>query len=82
MNGKARYGDLHDIPDVMTINPTYLAQRTRSCKVHYQNVYRRQSADHVFLATNWADAKNRVLKSYREWLRAVRKDTHTLHYSN
>ncbi|KAJ5107627.1 NADH dehydrogenase (complex I) alpha subcomplex subunit 6 [Penicillium angulare] len=36
----------------MTINPTYLAQRTRS-------------------SVNWNDAKFRVLKSYREWLRAV-----------
>ncbi|KAJ5092331.1 NADH dehydrogenase [Penicillium alfredii] len=36
----------------MTINPTYLAQRTRS-------------------SVNWNDAKYRVLKSYREWLRAV-----------
>ncbi|KKA24547.1 NADH:ubiquinone reductase (H(+)-translocating) [Rasamsonia emersonii CBS 393.64] len=35
----------------MTINPTYLAQRTRS-------------------SINWADAKARVRKSYREWLRA------------
>ncbi|KAJ5715117.1 NADH dehydrogenase (complex I) alpha subcomplex subunit 6 [Penicillium malachiteum] len=35
----------------MTINPTYLAQRTRS-------------------SVNWNDAKFRVLKSYREWLRA------------
>ncbi|KAJ5921488.1 NADH dehydrogenase (complex I) alpha subcomplex subunit 6 [Penicillium verhagenii] len=36
----------------MTINPTYLAQRTRS-------------------SLNLNDAKFRVLKSYREWLRAV-----------
>ncbi|KAJ6109845.1 NADH dehydrogenase (complex I) alpha subcomplex subunit 6 [Penicillium sp. IBT 16267x] len=35
----------------MTINPTYLAQRTRS-------------------SLNLNDAKFRVLKSYREWLRA------------
>ncbi|EED12460.1 NADH-ubiquinone oxidoreductase B14 subunit, putative [Talaromyces stipitatus ATCC 10500] len=35
----------------MTINPTYLAQRTRT-------------------SINWADAKARVRKSYREWLRA------------
>ncbi|OXV08204.1 hypothetical protein Egran_04034 [Elaphomyces granulatus] len=35
----------------MTINPTYLAQRTRS-------------------SINWADAKARVRRSYREWLRA------------
>ncbi|KAF2718675.1 NADH dehydrogenase, alpha subcomplex, subunit 6 [Polychaeton citri CBS 116435] len=33
------------------INPTYLAQRTRS-------------------SVNWTDAKYRVLKSYREWVRA------------
>ncbi|KEF61762.1 NADH dehydrogenase (ubiquinone) 1 alpha subcomplex 6, partial [Exophiala aquamarina CBS 119918] len=36
----------------MTINPTYLAQMTRS-------------------SINWADARRRVLKSYREWLRAT-----------
>ncbi|KAF9884341.1 hypothetical protein FE257_001854 [Aspergillus nanangensis] len=36
----------------MTINPTFLAQRTRS-------------------SLNWGDARYRVLKSYREWLRAV-----------
>ncbi|OKL56984.1 NADH-ubiquinone oxidoreductase subunit [Talaromyces atroroseus] len=35
----------------MTINPTYLAQRTRQ-------------------SINWTDAKARVRKSYREWLRA------------
>ncbi|KAF2087618.1 NADH dehydrogenase, alpha subcomplex, subunit 6 [Saccharata proteae CBS 121410] len=36
----------------MTINPTYLAQRTRS-------------------SINWADAKRRVINSYRDWLRAA-----------
>ncbi|KAF2474042.1 NADH dehydrogenase, alpha subcomplex, subunit 6 [Lindgomyces ingoldianus] len=36
----------------MVINPTYLAQRTRS-------------------SVNFADAKRRVLHSYREWLRAA-----------
>ncbi|KZF22651.1 NADH-ubiquinone oxidoreductase 14.8 kDa subunit [Xylona heveae TC161] len=35
----------------MVINPTYLAQRTRT-------------------SASWNDAKRRVLKSYREWLRA------------
>merc|ERR1711988_1864913 len=35
----------------MVINPTYLAQRTRS-------------------STSWSDAKTRVMKSYRDWLRA------------
>ncbi|KAH0846775.1 uncharacterized protein PV07_06679 [Cladophialophora immunda] len=35
----------------MVINPTYLAQRSRS-------------------SINWSDARRRVLKSYREWLRA------------
>ncbi|KAF2434922.1 NADH dehydrogenase, alpha subcomplex, subunit 6 [Tothia fuscella] len=34
------------------INPTYLAQRTRS-------------------SVNWTDARFRVLKSYREWIRAA-----------
>ncbi|KAJ9216965.1 hypothetical protein DTO166G4_1425 [Paecilomyces variotii] len=37
--------------DTMTINPTFLAQKTRS-------------------SVNWADAKRRVLRSYRHWLRA------------
>ncbi|KAH9828302.1 NADH dehydrogenase, alpha subcomplex, subunit 6 [Teratosphaeria destructans] len=36
----------------MTINPTYLAQRTRS-------------------SASFADAKERVIKSYRDWLRAA-----------
>ncbi|KAL8901513.1 MAG: hypothetical protein Q9192_000527 [Flavoplaca navasiana] len=36
----------------MVINPTYLAQRTRS-------------------SVNWQDAKRRVTKSYREWLRSA-----------
>ncbi|KAF2171072.1 hypothetical protein M409DRAFT_64040 [Zasmidium cellare ATCC 36951] len=36
----------------MVINPTYLAQRTRS-------------------STSWAEAKSRVLHSYREWVRAA-----------
>ncbi|KAL1590783.1 hypothetical protein WHR41_00586 [Cladosporium halotolerans] len=36
----------------MTINPTYLAQRTRS-------------------SVNWEDASQRVIKSYRDWLRAA-----------
>ncbi|PGH04769.1 hypothetical protein AJ79_06991 [Helicocarpus griseus UAMH5409] len=35
----------------MVLNPTYLAQRTRS-------------------SVNWQDARRRVLKTYREWLRA------------
>ncbi|KAF5854683.1 hypothetical protein GGP41_007424 [Bipolaris sorokiniana] len=35
----------------MVINPTYLAQRTRS-------------------SVNWADAKKRVIHSYRDWLRS------------
>ncbi|KAL8707838.1 MAG: hypothetical protein Q9220_007192 [cf. Caloplaca sp. 1 TL-2023] len=36
----------------MVINPTYLAQRTRT-------------------SINWQDAKRRVAKSYREWLRSA-----------
>ncbi|KAF7502258.1 hypothetical protein GJ744_006293 [Endocarpon pusillum] len=36
----------------MVINPTYLAQTSRS-------------------STNWQTARRRVLKSYREWLRAA-----------
>ncbi|KAK2782746.1 hypothetical protein FQN52_004650 [Onygenales sp. PD_12] len=35
----------------MVLNPTYLAQRTRS-------------------SVNWQDARKRVLRTYREWLRA------------
>ncbi|TKA63646.1 hypothetical protein B0A49_08111 [Cryomyces minteri] len=34
------------------INPTYLAQKTRT-------------------SVNWADARRRVIKSYRDWLRAA-----------
>ncbi|KAI5365479.1 Putative NADH dehydrogenase [ubiquinone] (complex I), alpha subcomplex, subunit 6 [Septoria linicola] len=36
----------------MVINPTYLAQRTRS-------------------SASWGDAKQRVLSSYRDWLRSA-----------
>ncbi|KAK5944826.1 ndufa6 NADH-ubiquinone oxidoreductase subunit [Knufia obscura] len=35
----------------MPINPSYLAQKTRT-------------------SANWTDAKRRVIRSYREWLRA------------
>lgn len=43
---------LHREQSATMINPTYLAQRTRS-------------------STSWQDAKQRVLMSYREWIRAV-----------
>ena len=36
----------------MVINPTYLAQRTRS-------------------SATWNDARQRVIQSYRDWIRAV-----------
>jgi hypothetical protein len=69
----------------MTINPTFLAQRTRSCTFpSTPDLFRRppggifngvfaveRGANVVCLAVNWGDAKYRVLKSYREWLRAV-----------
>ncbi|RMX90708.1 hypothetical protein D0868_14418 [Hortaea werneckii] len=48
---QAQHLDLERSEDVMVINPTYLAQRTRS-------------------STSWSDAKTRVTKSYRDWLRA------------
>ncbi|OQD78317.1 hypothetical protein PENDEC_c001G00437 [Penicillium decumbens] len=55
----------------MTINPTYLAQRTRSCMplfVDLPEAFRLPSLG--LRSVNWQDAKFRVLKSYREWLRA------------
>jgi len=53
----------------MVINPTHLAQRTRQC-MSLPMVMRFTKA--YFAAVNWSDAKRRVLKSYREWIRAVR----------
>jgi hypothetical protein len=65
----------------MVLNPTYLAQRTRSCmyfwflsvvnssQLEYDPGWRWLCAGAA--AVNWQDAKRRVLKSYREWLRAV-----------
>lgn len=50
------------------INPTYLAVRTRSCKLSPIATFR------TFLtkaALGAADAKMRVLHSYRDWLRSV-----------
>lgn len=73
----------------MTINPTYLAQRTRSCTFSFPpfsivtncfnvsgqarngGVRELTHATVNRLAASWNDAKYRVLKSYREWLRAV-----------
>jgi hypothetical protein len=65
----------------MTINPTFLAQRTRSCTYPPRSVPPpgifnggipvEIGANVLCLAVNWGDAKFRVLKSYREWLRAV-----------
>jgi NADH dehydrogenase (ubiquinone) 1 alpha subcomplex subunit 6 len=55
----------------MVINPTYLAQRTRQCGSLPADAYEIGRTD-VPAAVNWADAKRRVLKSYREWIRAVR----------
>lgn len=76
----------------MVINPTYLAQRTRSCThsprpstystlPHSSGgmmmMYARARAktnEGCFwqpTAATWSDAKQRVLSSYRDWLRAV-----------
>ena len=78
----------------MVINPTYLAQRTRSCQPHpihrnpFHPVLCQPTPPFIELpsthpltspspstAVNWPDARRRVLKSYREWLRAVRHST-------
>jgi hypothetical protein len=58
----------------MVINPTYLAQRTRQCefsppRLRIEGVLKLMGGR---LAINWNDAHRRVLKSYREWIRAVR----------
>ncbi|GLI79277.1 hypothetical protein PoHVEF18_007607 [Penicillium ochrochloron] len=64
----------------MTINPTYLAQRTRSCtfpalhrshpEVFRSPTRRSPAIETAVSSVNLTDAKKRVLKSYREWLRA------------
>lgn len=56
----------------MVINPTYLAQRTRSCKQKILAKHWQYSTANSDTAVNWGDAKKRVLHSYREWLRSVR----------
>ena len=52
----------------MVINPTYLAQRTRTCMASPREYLLKANP---LPAVNWADAKRRVFKSYRDWLRAV-----------
>jgi hypothetical protein len=75
----------------MVINPTYLAQRTRTCQSHTLPSHPIPShpaqpsinlpsappltSHPLSTAVNWPDARRRVLKSYREWLRAVRHST-------
>ncbi|EEH50200.2 uncharacterized protein PADG_06279 [Paracoccidioides brasiliensis Pb18] len=68
----------------MVLNPTYLAQRTRSCMFiptpRYPRAGNIAPQGPLFcciipltkreIAVNWQDARRRVLKSYREWLRA------------
>ena len=55
----------------MVINPTYLAQRTRQC-IFPLLAERNWKANEWRVAVNWPDAKRRVLRSYREWIRSVR----------
>lgn len=63
----------HSLPTpTMVINPTYLARRTRSC-THPSIMGPQGRTLTGGTAVNWQDAQKRVIKSYREWLRAVRE---------
>ncbi len=57
----------------MVINATYLAHTTRSCESSAR-LFTKDGDWHGadrWAAASWADAKRRVLASYRQWLRAV-----------
>jgi hypothetical protein len=56
----------------MVINPTYLAQRTRSCQSNTHTEHWTSTKANTGTAVNWTDAKKRVIHSYRDWLRSVR----------
>lgn len=56
----------------MVINPTYLAQRTRSCKANTSTKHWEARIANESTAVNWNDAKRRVIHSYRDWVRSVR----------
>ncbi|RII10624.1 hypothetical protein CUC08_Gglean006619 [Alternaria sp. MG1] len=55
----------------MVINPTYLAQRTRSCQSNTHTEHWTSTKANTGTAVNWTDAKKRVIHSYRDWLRSI-----------
>ncbi|KAL1642507.1 hypothetical protein SLS61_009658 [Didymella pomorum] len=55
----------------MVINPTYLAQRTRSCTGHASSRHWKELSANADTAVNWTDAKKRVIHSYRDWMRSA-----------
>jgi NADH dehydrogenase (ubiquinone) 1 alpha subcomplex subunit 6 len=56
----------------MVINPTYLAQRTRSCMCYSSTNHWGSRDANTCTAVNLHDAKRRVIHSYRDWIRSVR----------
>ncbi|KAJ4991730.1 NADH-ubiquinone oxidoreductase kda subunit [Stagonosporopsis vannaccii] len=55
----------------MVINPTYLAQRTRSCTDYTRGSHWKEWSANDDTAISWTDAKKRVIHSYRDWLRSA-----------
>ena len=59
----------------MTINPTYLAQKTRTCTTSIcpspKQPEKKLLANDTYPATSWQDAQRRVIHAYRQWLRSV-----------
>ena len=51
------------------LNPTLYATTTRSCKSQLTSIYAKILT--FSSAASWADAKSRVIRAYRRWLRAV-----------
>lgn len=54
----------------MAITPTQFAKKTAQCELCVFLMSTIMLT--CLIAANWADAKRRVLSSYREWIRAVR----------
>ena len=55
----------------MAITPTQFAKKTAQCE-NASHSSDATSTDPLPTAASWADAKRRVLSSYREWIRGVR----------
>ena len=74
MLSASRYARLYIPPAqvTMVINPTYLAQRTRTCMFHAATGPSMTcTLAKQYSATSWPDAQKRVVHAYRQWLRSV-----------